>query len=155
MNIADCTGSLYSTQEKLYETCQEFKRLLGGEGAPNIGYELYHEDEFSVEYKLRFFIIAPCGCCKSLPYIYPTNTEDMLVKFRKVYEISKVIRQDIDEFGVQYTIDLLGVLKHKTYGRADSEAIAWNSVLLDEFWSIPNEDIIKKYKKRYYKINKK
>lgn len=130
-------SNLQDAQMDLIELCKELSTRLGLDKNA-ISYKLYHEGEYDILYVPRFYLTAPCGCCDTLPYIYPTNIADMIEKFKKIIYIDKQIRQQIDELNLMYTIDLLSIFESK------SEYI-YNDEINDKFWNTDSDEIIKRF----------
>lgn len=136
--------SLYNAQEEIYELCKDISKAIGLER--RVCYNLYHADEYDIFYSTRLYLQAPCGCCKTLPYIYPSNMEDMVSKFEKIKRIDKRIRESIDELSTMYDIDLLWILD------SDSNYIC-NDDINNKFWEMSEDEIVEKYIKKYNKTN--
>lgn len=136
--------SLYNAQEEIYELCKDISKSIGLER--RVCYNLYHADEYDIFYSTRLYLQAPCGCCKTLPYIYPSNMEDMINKFEKIKRIDKRIRESIDELATMYDIDLLWILD------SDSNYIC-NDDINNKFWEMSEDEIVEKYIKKYNNTN--
>lgn len=128
--------NLENAQMDLIGICKEISDKLGLKN--KISYKLYHEGEYDVIYVPRFYLKAPCGCCDTLPYVYPTNIDDMVEKFKKIVYIDKKIREQIDEFSYMYTIDLLGIFN------SDSNYVC-NDEINNKFWNMDSDEIVQKF----------
>lgn len=108
-----------------------------------------HRGEFELIYKVRYYLTAPCGCCRTTPHVYPSNFDDMLNKFKKLSELDMMIRKDPEfkeEYGVMYDLDFFD----SVFDELEVDYL-YNKEQLERFYSMDNNEIIDRFKKEYYK----
>lgn len=135
--------NFYQSQIELLDFCKELDSKLGLKN--KISFKLYLEDEFSVLYEPRFYLKAPCGCCSTTPYVYPSNIEEMVEKFEKIIYIDDEIRKQIDELEVMYSLDLLNIF-------GNNSEYAGNEEIEEIFWKMDSDEIIELFAKRWNEL---
>lgn len=109
-SLERCNNELFSAQSKIFNLCENISDSLNNEKKRSVLWKLYIPEEYGIFYEYELYLAAPCGCCKTLPYIrYDKNTSYSLVldRFRFINYIDKKIRSSIDEYRNEYTIDLM------------------------------------------------
>lgn len=109
----------------------------------------FYRGEFELIYKVRYYLTAPCGCCRTTPHVYPSDFEDMLNKFKKLSELDTIIRKNTEfeeEYGMMYNLDLFD----SVFDELEVD-YSYNKEQLERFYSMDNNEIVDRFKKEYYK----